>query len=173
MNTKEKAKVVEELNDKFKKIKSAVFADFTGLDVAQVTELRKRLRDSSTEFRVVKNSLALRASKGTGLEELSEYFSGPTSIAFSFEDELVPAKVIIDYIKDQPQIKIKGGFIEGKKIESSKLEELAKLPSKEIMISMLLASFQSPLVSLVGTLEGVLRNFIYTLEGIKGLKESK
>lgn len=171
MINENKIERVEELNDKFKRIKSAVFTDLTGLNVPQVTELRRRLRDSSAEFKVVKNSLALRASKGTGFEKLSEYFLGPTSIAFSYEDVLVPAKIIIGYSKEQPNLKIKGGFIEGKKIEIKKIEELAKLPSREVLVSILLAGFQSPIGGLVYTLEGILRSFLSTLEGIKKLKK--
>lgn len=171
MINENKIKKVEELNDKFKRIKSAVFTDLTGLNVAQVTELRRRLRDSSAEFKVLKNTLALRASKGTSFEELSEYFLGPTSIAFSYEDVLVPVKVIMGYSKEQPNLKIKGGFVEGKKIEINKIEELAKLPSRKVLISILLAGFQSPIGGFVGTLEGVLRSFLSTLEGIKKLKK--
>jgi large subunit ribosomal protein L10 len=171
--TENKIRTVEELSDKFKRVKSAVFTDFTGLNVAQITELRKQLRDASIEFRVVKNTLALRASKDTAFEKVSEYFAGPTSVAISYKDVVAPAKVIVQYSKNQPNLKIKGGILEGEKVGAGKIEELAKLPSREVLLSMLLSAFQSPISGFVYTLEGILRNLVYTLEGIKGQKESK
>lgn len=173
MATENKIRTVEELNDKFKKVKSAVFSDFTGLNVTQITDLRRKLRAASIEFKVVKNTLALRASQETDFEKLSEYFSGPTSVAISYEDVVAPAKVIVEYSKRQPALKIKGGILDGEKVGAEKIRDLAKLPSREVLLSMLLSTFQSPISGFVGTLEGILRQFIYTLEGIKSQKESK
>jgi large subunit ribosomal protein L10 len=166
----EKGAAVEELHDKFSRAVSAVLADFRGLNVQELTDLRRQLREASLELAVVKNTLARRAVQETTLEKLSPYLKGPTSIALSYRDVIAPAKVLSTYQKRQPKLALRAGFFEGEVIPAEKLAEIADLPPREVLLAQVLASMQGPLAGLVGTLHGILRMFIGTLQAIHDQK---
>lgn len=139
-----KAEQVELIAEKMKAAASIVVVDSRGLTVEQDTNLRRSLRESDVEFKVIKNSILIRAAEKAGLEDLKELFVGPSAVAFSNEDVIAPAKVISDFTKDAEALEIKGGSVDGKFTSVEEINALAKLPNKEGMLSMLLSVLQAP-----------------------------
>ncbi|WP_224208672.1 50S ribosomal protein L10 [Streptococcus agalactiae] len=139
-----KAEQVELIAEKIKAAASIVVVDSRGLTVEQDTNLRRSLRESDVEFKVIKNSILTRAAEKAGLEDLKELFVGPSAVAFSNEDVIAPAKVISDFAKDAEALEIKGGSVDGKFTSVEEINALAKLPNKEGMLSMLLSVLQAP-----------------------------
>src|SRR5690606_4679710 len=109
----EKKKIVEEITEKLKKSKTTVLTDYRGLNVAEVTELRKQLREAGVEFKVLKNTMSRRAAEAAGFTELEQHLVGPTAFAFSYEDVVAPAKVLYKFAKDHEALEIKAGLLEG------------------------------------------------------------
>ncbi|CAG7656738.1 50S ribosomal protein L10 [Paenibacillus allorhizosphaerae] len=140
----QKAAQVAEVSDKLKESSCAIVADYRGLNVAQVTELRKQLREAGIEFQVLKNSLVRRATENSELSDLGEYLSGPTAIAFSKDDVVAPAKILTDFAKKNDQLSVKAGVVEGKVVDFNQIKALAELPSREGLLSMLLSVLQAP-----------------------------
>ena len=136
---------VEEITEKFKGAATAVVVDYRGLNVSQLTELRKQLREAGVEFKVYKNTMTRRATEVAGLEGLNEYLTGPNAIAFSSEDVVAPAKIINDFAKKNEQLEIKAGVIEGTIASADDIKALAELPSREGLLSMLLSVLQAPM----------------------------
>ncbi len=169
----DKVKKVDELATIFKEARSVVLNDFTGLNVEKISELRRLCRESGVEFRVVKNTIALRSIKGTPAEELGEYFDGPTALAISRESENLSAKVLVKFAEEYEAPKLKGGVVEGKVIDATGVLALAKLPSKKEMLSKLLGGMQAPGNRLVSVLQGSLRNLLYALNAVIEKKQSE
>lgn len=155
-----KKALVEEITDKLRNSQSTVVVDYRGLDVTQVTELRKSLRDAGVEFKVYKNTMTRRAVEAAELGELSEHLVGPTAIAFSKDDVIAPARILNDFAKQNEALEIKGGVIEGKVATLDQIKELASLPNYEGMVSMLLSVLQAPI-----------RNFAYAVKAVGEQKE--
>jgi large subunit ribosomal protein L10 len=140
--------VVEEISEKFKSSVSTVVVDYRGLNVAEVTELRKQLREAGVEFKVYKNALTRRAAEAAELDGLTESLVGPNAIAFSTEDVVAPAKILNDFAKKHEQLEIKIGVIEGNISNVEEIKALAELPSREGLLSMLLSVLQAPIRNL-------------------------
>ena len=144
MHKSEKEAVIKELGEKFSRAKSAVVAEFHKLDVATVTSLRKKFRDGGVEYRVIKNTLARRAAKGTSLEPISDDFTGSVALALSYADVVAPAKILADFAKDMEAIRIRGGVVDGKRIDVNGVKALAKMPGLQELRAMLLALLAQP-----------------------------
>lgn len=144
----QKKQIVEEIAEKFKASQTSVVVDYRGLTVAEVTELRKQLREAGVEFKVYKNSLSRRAAEAAELAGLNEYLTGPNAIAFSTEDAIAPAKIINDFAKKHEALEIKAGVIEGNIATQEDVKALAELPSREGLLSMLLSVLQAPIRNL-------------------------
>ena len=170
MNRDEKATVVEQLNDKFSKAKLAVVADYRGLSVPALQEIRRSLRDSNTELRVAKNTLLRRAVKGTSFEAMESHFQGTTAISVSYDDPVAPAKALTDFAKSNPQLAIRAAILDGKALTADDLLALAKLPSKEVLLSKLLSVMQAVPTNFVQVLNGVPSKMVYMLQAIKDKK---
>ena len=127
----------EELKNKFEKSKLVILADYRGINVEDITKIRADLRKTDSEYVVAKNSTLKFAVKGTEIEGISEYLEGPTAVTFSYEDYVTPAKVLYDYAKDSEFYKIKAGIMDGKVISAEEVIKLAKLPSKEMLLTQL------------------------------------
>ncbi|MDD8049504.1 MAG: 50S ribosomal protein L10 [Thomasclavelia sp.] len=140
----QKKAVVEEISEKFKKASSAIIVEYRGLDVAEVTELRNELRDEDVEFKVYKNRLAQRATEGTDYSSFNDSLKGPNAIAFGGEDAVAPARVLAKFAKDHDALVIKAAVVEGKVLSIDEVKELATLPNREGMYSMLLSTLQAP-----------------------------
>lgn len=166
----EKVGSVAQLHDKFARAVSAVLADFRGLTVQELTDLRQQLRDASLELAVVKNTLARLAVRETDFEKLSPYLKGPTSITFSYRDTVAPAKVLSTYVRKQPKLAVRAGLFEGEIVPAERIAEIADLPPRDVLLALTLAAMQGPMVGLVGVLQGVLSTFIGTLQAIHDKK---
>lgn len=140
-----KQQAVDEIVVKLRESSSTVIADYRGLNVAQVTELRKELREAGIEFQVLKNSLLRRATEKAELNGLDEVLTGPTAIAFSSEDAVAPAKILNTFAKKNDALKLKGGIVEGQVVSVEEIKALADLPSREGLLSMLLSVLQAPM----------------------------
>jgi len=157
-----KKQLVQEISDKFKASQSTLLVDYRGLDVAEVTELRKELREAGVDYKVYKNTMTRRAATDAELEELNDLLVGPTAIAFSNEDVIAPARIINDFAKEHEALEIKGGVIEGNVASLEQIKELADLPNYEGMVSMLLSVLQAPV-----------RNFAYAAKAVAEQKEEE
>ncbi|MCG7335344.1 50S ribosomal protein L10 [Sporosarcina sp. ACRSM] len=157
-----KQAVVGEITDKLKASSSVVVVDYRGLNVSQVTELRKQLREAGIDFKVYKNSMTRRAAEAAGLEGLNEYLTGPNAIAFSNEDVVAPAKILNDFAKQNDKLEIKAGVIEGAIATEADVKALAELPSREGLLSMLLSVLQAPM-----------RNFALATKAVAEQKEEQ
>ena len=170
MKRDEKERTVKELEDKFSKSSSAVFVEFKGLSVQSMEDLRSRSRQAHVEFHVLKNTLAERAFQVLNLSGGETLFIGPTAVAFGVDDPVVPIKVLRDFAKENPQMVLKGGVIEGKLIAENALGAIADLPPREILLSQLLMQMQAPLTGLVNTLSGPLRGLVNCLKALEQKK---
>ncbi|MCA0170847.1 50S ribosomal protein L10 [Bacillus sp. RAR_GA_16] len=141
----QKKQLVTEIADKLRESQSTILVDYRGLDVSEVTELRKQLRDANVEFRVYKNTMTRRAAEELELTDLNEHLVGPTAIAFSNEDVVAPAKILNNFAKNHEALEIKTGVIEGGVVSVEKIKELADLPNREGLLSMLLSVLQAPM----------------------------
>lgn len=138
-----KKAVVSEVQSKLSNSASSVVVEYRGLSVAEVTELRRLLREENIEFKVYKNSMLSRAAEASGLEALSEHLTGPNAIAFS-DDAVAPSRILAKFAKKHDALVLKGGVVEGKVVGQSTLKELSTLPNREGMLSMLLSVLQAP-----------------------------
>lgn len=172
ISRKQKQLVVQELVENLGQAKGAVLADFKGINVNKLTELRQQLRQEGIEFKVVKNTLAKRAASELGLEELHPYLEGPTGIAFSLEDPVAPAKAISGFIKANRMLAIKAGLVEGKVISDAGVQSLADLPSREVLLAQVVGGIAAPLSGFVNVLQGPMRKLVYALEAIREQKEA-
>ena len=136
--------VVEEIAGKLKEAQSVVVVEYRGLSVAEVTELRRNLRAEDVDFKVYKNKLVQRATEEAGLAEINDQLVGPNAIAFGHSDAVAPARVLAKFAKDHEALVIKTGVVEGKVLSVDEINEIAKLPGREGMYSMLLGMLQAP-----------------------------
>jgi large subunit ribosomal protein L10 len=144
----QKKQIVDEIAEKMKASKSTIVVDYRGLTVAEVTELRKTLREAGVEFKVYKNSMARRAAEAADLAGLNTALTGPNAIAFSTEDVVAPAKILNDFAKKHEALELKAGVIEGNIASVEDVKALAELPSREGLLSMLLSVLQAPIRNL-------------------------
>ncbi|NMA00971.1 MAG: 50S ribosomal protein L10 [Clostridia bacterium] len=172
-NLETKKQVVAEVTEKFSNAKSVIITDYRGLTVAEVTELRSRLRAQGVEYRVIKNTLLKIAAKDAGIEGAEEYFQGPTAVAYGLEDAVAPAQVLSKFIKEYKKMEIKGGILEGKVIGFDEVKALADLPPREILLGQVASVFQAPIAGLVNVLQGPIRKLGYALEEVRKLKEQE
>lgn len=142
-----KQPVVKEISEKIDGAKSAVLVDHRGLTVEQDTALRKQLREAGVSYKVYKNTMMNLAFKGTDLEGLSDLLNGPSALAVSKEDATAPARVLYGFAKTADKLEIKGGMVEGKIVDVKELEEVSRIPSREVLLSRLFGSWQSPIAS--------------------------
>jgi large subunit ribosomal protein L10 len=148
----EKEEVIKDLNGRFGKATSAIVAEFSKLNVATVTNLRKKLRDGGVEYKVLKNTLARRAAKGTSLEPLAKDFRGSVSVILGYGDVVAPAKILSEFIKDLETIKVKSGVVDGKLVDVAGVQALAKLPGLKELRGQLLGMINQPASKIVRTI---------------------
>ena len=140
--------IVDEISNKLRTSVSTIVVDYRGLSVAEVTELRKQLREAGIEFKVYKNTMTRRAADAVELSGLNEALTGPNAIAFSNEDVVAPAKILNDFAKKHEALELKAGVIEGNVATVEEIKALAELPSREGLLSMLLSVLQAPIRNL-------------------------
>jgi large subunit ribosomal protein L10 len=170
-NQKAKAGQIAEIKDRFQRAKSAILIDYRGLTVEEVTRLRNDFRKVGVEYKVYKNTLINRALEEADIKGMESYLNGPTAVAFGYQDPVAPAKIIDDTIKKLKKTQVKAGYVEGKVFNAAAVQELANLPSREVLVARLLGSMQSPIHGTVTVLGGVLRSVLYALKAVQELKE--
>lgn len=168
-----KTEKVEEIKEVISKAKVAIVSDYRGLSVAEITNLRRRLQKEDGDYTVVKNTLAKIAIKDTQFEGLSEFLKGPSAIAFGFGDEVAPAKVILQYLKEAKKTnEVKGGVLDGKVISASDVKAISSLPSKQELLAKIMGSLNSPAQGMANTLNGVARALVCAMEEVRKQKEA-
>lgn len=172
LNKDNKKQVVAELHDKLQRAQAVFLADFRGMTVEQATNLRNELRKAAIEYKVVKNTLLELASRDTDKAALSSHFTGPTAVAFSYDDPVAAAKVLSKFAKERQAVfKLKAGVLSGKAIGVADIQALADLPSREVLLARLLGTLNAPISNFVGVLAAVPGSFVRVLDGIRIKKE--
>lgn len=171
-NLEAKQKTVAEISEKLKSSKSVVVVSYSGITVAEVTDLRNKFRQAGVEYVVYKNNLVRRALDDAGIRDLDNLLEGPNAFAFGMKDPVSPAKVLSDFIgqSKDAKIKVKAGLVEGKYIDPAGINALAKLPSREVLIAKMMGSLNAPATNLVGVLSAMLRSLVYSLEAVRKQK---
>ena len=159
----DKESELQQLESAFKGSDSAILVDYKGLNVPQVTDLRRQLRAAKAKYKVVKNTIARRAVKGTRFEALEKYFEGTTAVAYTDKDPVALAKTLTTFVKTAPKLQIKAAVVQGKPVQPAAVTDLAALPSKPELYARLLGTMQAPMVQLVTVLIAVPRDLMNVL----------
>ncbi|MBR1890837.1 MAG: 50S ribosomal protein L10 [Clostridia bacterium] len=165
-NLEAKKLLVEEIKEKFSKAKTIAFVDYRGLTVAEDTELRKKFRENGCDYKVYKNRLMLKALSDLGIECPANYFEGTTAVAIGYNDEVAPAKIVCECVKETNKMAIKFGILNGVSVDAHNIEALAKLPSKEELVAKLLGTLNNTASSLCRVLTAPSRGLVVALNAV-------
>ncbi len=172
LNISQKKEVVDRLSKQLSSAEITILIDYKGLDVLKMTELRAKLRDAGVQIEVVKNTLLIRASEGCDSALMQDLYKGPNAIVISAEDPVAPAKILVDFAKDNDKLEIKAGAFSGKLLSVEEITQLAKMPSKEELLTKLVCTLNAVPTSFVTVLSGVPRAFVNVLNAIKDQKDA-
>ena len=172
MKLEAKQKITEDLHERLAKSVIIVLTDYKGLDVTSINDLRRKLREANIEYQVVKNTLLVRAAEGTEAAALKDHFKGPSAIAISYDDPVAPAKVLTQFAKDNKELEIKVGVLNGKVLDAQAIKALATLPSREVLLAHFLSTLNAVPTSFVRVLAEVPRSMLNVLTAIKDQKEA-
>ena len=162
--------MVDEIQERLTKVQGAVVTDYRGLNAGEMTALRKELREAGIEFKVLKNTLTILAAEKAEMNDLIPLLTGPTAFAFGYDDPVAAAKIISEFAKKNKNLEIKGGILEGAVLDPAGGESLADLPSREVLLAMVMRAMQGPLSGMVNVLQGNIRNLVYALEAVRKQK---
>ena len=171
-NKRAKEQIVNEIKEKFQRAEAVVLVDYRGLNVEEVTELRKRFREAGADYKVYKNTLIIRALNELDIKGLIPYLAGPSAVALGYDDPVVPAKIISDFAKDHDKLEIKAGIINREVIGVEGIKSLADLPSREVLVVQVLGGLNAPIAGFVNVLQGNIRNLVYALNAISEKKSA-
>ena len=150
-----KAKEVDAVTERFNNAQTAIVVDYRGLTVAEVTDLRKQLREAGVSMSVIKNKILTRAAEKAGYAELNDTFAGPTAVAFSDEDAIAPAKVLKKFADEHDSLNLKGGMVEGKIASIDEINTYATMPSREDLLSMIASALSDPMRKIARAVKAV------------------
>ena len=156
MPTPEKAAVLKDTAERIKDVRGIYLADFSGMTVMSLSLLRKRCREQGVQFRVIKNTLLKRAFNERGIKELDEHLVGPTGLVFSPDNEMAPAKILADFAKEFERPRLKAAVVDGRLYDDKAIVRLAKLPSREVLLSQVIATFIAPMTTFLGAVNAML-----------------
>lgn len=170
-----KQQVVADIKERFERAGSVVLVDYRGINVEDVTNLRKQFREAGVEYIVLKNTLVKRALQEMNVDGINDLLEGPSAFAFGYEDPVAPAKVIKDFISKtkNEHLKVKGGLVDGKPLDVAGVNALADLPPKEVLIAKIMGSLNAPITNFVGVLSATLRSLVYAIDAIRKEKEGQ
>lgn len=168
-----KKESMENLKTKLQKASGVIVTEYQGLNVGDINDLRNKLRKVSCEYHIVQNTLMHIASQGSDYTAIDDTLKGPTAVCFVYGDPVGPAKIIMDFKKDHDKLKVKTGLIEKKVVNEKELKSLANLPSRIVLLSMLVGRLQAPIANLVYVLNGPLNKLVTVLDGICKNKAQK
>lgn len=163
----QKAEIAKGLEERFKKQRVSVFANFAGISVAKLSQFRRELKKIGAEFKVAKKTLLDRALRAVGFEVNPDELKGEVGVIFGYEDQAAPAKLAAKFAKENKTFKVIKGILEGKIMEAAGITALAKLPSREELLGQVARAFNSPIQSLVNVLQGNIRNLVVVLNKVK------
>ena len=172
MKLEAKQKITEDLHERLAKSVIIVLTDYKGLDVTSINDLRRKLREANIEYQVVKNTLLVRAAEDTEVAVLKDHFKGPSAIAISYDDPVAPAKILTQFAKDNKELEIKVGVLNGKVLDAQAIKALATLPSREVLLAHFLSTLNAVPTSFVRVLAEVPRSMLNVLTAIKDQKEA-
>jgi large subunit ribosomal protein L10 len=162
----EKQAFVQQLTEKLQGSVAGVVVDYKGITVADDTQLRRKLREAGVEYAVVKNTLLKRAAANVGLSDLDSVLEGATALAVSAEDHVAAAKILCEYAEKNKTFEIKAGFVEGKVINTAEVQDLAKMPPKEVLVAKVLGGLNAPISGFANVLNANLRGLVVALNAI-------
>ncbi|MBA2881924.1 large subunit ribosomal protein L10 [Desulfosalsimonas propionicica] len=168
----QKQELVSALHEKFEQKKILVLVDYKGLNVTKINDLRSKLRQAGIEFKVVKNTLLIRAAEQTDVELLRQQFEGPSAVAMSYDDPVAPAKVLCEFAKDNDKLQIKAGIMDGSVLDADGIKRLSELPSREVLLATVLGTMNAVPTGLVRALNNVPERLVYALKAINDQKEA-
>ncbi len=172
MQIAKKHEVVADLSERLGEAKCLYLTDFTGLDVASITELRRRLSEARVEYLVVKNTLARRALAGGPYEGLTEHLSGPNAFALSRDDVVTAAKILTEFARERDKPRIRAGAIEGRVVSIEEIRRIADLPPRDQLLAQVVGYARAPIAGLVYTLSGLLAKFVRTVDAVREKQEA-
>jgi len=166
MPTEQKTQAVKDLEKDAREAAGLILTSFKALKTVEFNEMRAKLRPSKSEYRVVKNSLTKIALKNAGMGALADKLEGPTAIVLERGDAIAAMKIVFDFAKTHENLKIKGGFFDGKVVSDKELKAIASLPSRNVLLAQLLGTLQAPMVNLVSVLQAPMRDLVGVLDQI-------
>jgi large subunit ribosomal protein L10 len=173
LERKEKEIFVADMKDRLRRAKATFIVDYQGLRVEAINNLRKELKDIGNDFQVIKNRLMKLACQDTETESLKEHFKGPCGLAITYDDIVAPAKILVDFSKDNKKLDIKIGQMSGKTMDLEAIKRLAELPGRDELLSQVLSAMQEVPTSLVRGLNSLLVNFLNVLKAIEGTRQNE
>jgi large subunit ribosomal protein L10 len=172
LKLEDKKRIAQDLKERFEKSKVIIVTDYKGLNVTSINALRRKLREADVEYKVVKNSLLIRAAKDTDVAQLNEFFKGPSAIAISYDDPVAPAKVLTEFAKESKALEIKAGVMGDQMLDMSAIKALSDLPSREVLLGQVLSAMNGVPTAFVRALNDNIGRFLNVLTAIKDQKEA-